>query len=396
MNTFERAQILKEKGNEYYSKRDFKGAINYYSESANLYTSTPTITEEEIKLLATLYNNRATCYFQLKDYVQTISDCNIALKFNPSYEKVIKRRFQANKQLDRFADAITDLHLLSTLNPTAEELSEENGLKDRCRLFESNNEDDSDSDEDEVQAELSNVAFKMRNDTLLKACTEICGNRIRPLKASVQRYTIGLDAGKSKGFAYVTFSCHRDAKESVKILNNSNIGGRIVTAKLRKNAYKKKPNRFKLSYGSNSPFSIPSYQSGFSFFDMFNDDSDATTPIENTTKARLLKEAASIGLNMQQVHTILDKKPDITELDEVLTIIDKLSIKETTTAEGSQQNNKKCINEDGVCKICYENPINCVISKCGHMVVCLKCSKNISNCPICRTKIVEIIKIFKS
>jgi len=51
--------------------------------------------------------------------------------------------------------------------------------------------------------------------------------------------------------------------------------------------------------------------------------------------------------------------------------------------------------DENMCKICFENPIDCVIYKCGHMVVCLKCGVGLSICPICRTTILEIIKTFK-
>ena len=47
------------------------------------------------------------------------------------------------------------------------------------------------------------------------------------------------------------------------------------------------------------------------------------------------------------------------------------------------------------CSICYTNEKNVVFLPCKHNVTCSECSKNIKNCPICRKKIIEIIKIYK-
>jgi len=48
------------------------------------------------------------------------------------------------------------------------------------------------------------------------------------------------------------------------------------------------------------------------------------------------------------------------------------------------------------CAICYENDRDAVFIPCKHNVACLKCSKNIKNCPVCRFKITDVIKIYKS
>lgn len=46
------------------------------------------------------------------------------------------------------------------------------------------------------------------------------------------------------------------------------------------------------------------------------------------------------------------------------------------------------------CIICYENPIDCVMTPCGHQVCCLECSSNMHVCPVCNVK-GEFIKIFR-
>mmetsp|Transcript_17305 Transcript_17305/g.15209 ORF Transcript_17305/g.15209 Transcript_17305/m.15209 type:complete len:101 (-) Transcript_17305:373-675(-) len=48
------------------------------------------------------------------------------------------------------------------------------------------------------------------------------------------------------------------------------------------------------------------------------------------------------------------------------------------------------------CSICYESDRDCVFLPCKHNVCCLKCSKNVRTCPICRFKITDVIRIYKS
>ena len=60
-----------------------------------------------------------------------------------------------------------------------------------------------------------------------------------------------------------------------------------------------------------------------------------------------------------------------------------------------ESNNPKNL-EFNSCAICYEADKDTVFLPCKHNVTCLKCSKNVKNCPICRVKIKETIKIYKS
>lgn len=57
-------------------------------------------------------------------------------------------------------------------------------------------------------------------------------------------------------------------------------------------------------------------------------------------------------------------------------------------------------NESADCAICMDMPRNSVIRPCNHMVTCYGCSLVLhnrqDNCPVCREKITEVIKIFMS
>ena len=51
---------------------------------------------------------------------------------------------------------------------------------------------------------------------------------------------------------------------------------------------------------------------------------------------------------------------------------------------------------ENFCKICWDNPINCVFLECGHMMTCIDCSKQVAECPVCRQNIVRKVRVFKS
>ena len=48
------------------------------------------------------------------------------------------------------------------------------------------------------------------------------------------------------------------------------------------------------------------------------------------------------------------------------------------------------------CKICFDDKINCVLIRCGHMCTCMECSKQLEKCPVCRSHIDDVIQTFKS
>jgi len=74
------------------------------------------------------------------------------------------------------------------------------------------------------------------------------------------------------------------------------------------------------------------------------------------------------------------------------------SFKEVYLPQSNQQPQAPSSNnsDSGLCNICMENPVDSVILDCAHSSVCLSCSKNLKNCPICRQPINKVIKIFKT
>jgi hypothetical protein len=62
----------------------------------------------------------------------------------------------------------------------------------------------------------------------------------------------------------------------------------------------------------------------------------------------------------------------------------------TSNADRSQQGN----TSEDICIICYDNPIDCVITPCGHQICCLECSSNMDSCPVCNAD-GQFIRIFR-
>ncbi|MCJ1387759.1 hypothetical protein MMC18_000602 [Xylographa bjoerkii] len=48
------------------------------------------------------------------------------------------------------------------------------------------------------------------------------------------------------------------------------------------------------------------------------------------------------------------------------------------------------------CRICYEAQIDAVFYRCGHVVACEECAKQVEVCPVCRTPVGAVVKIWKA
>ncbi len=60
------------------------------------------------------------------------------------------------------------------------------------------------------------------------------------------------------------------------------------------------------------------------------------------------------------------------------------------------QDSKGPSEEGSNCAICYENDRDVVFIPCKHNVACIKCCKSLKVCPVCRVKITDIMKIYRS
>ena len=51
------------------------------------------------------------------------------------------------------------------------------------------------------------------------------------------------------------------------------------------------------------------------------------------------------------------------------------------------------VNEK-TCRICYVDERNTVFVRCGHMVACQLCAQQVSDCPVCRRPIEQVIRVW--
>lgn len=73
---------------------------------------------------------------------------------------------------------------------------------------------------------------------------------------------------------------------------------------------------------------------------------------------------------------------------------DDEDISPQNTFEDSDDDQSVATTVHDACIICYENSIDCVITPCGHQICCLRCSKSLSNCPVCNVDC-KCIRIFR-
>ncbi len=54
------------------------------------------------------------------------------------------------------------------------------------------------------------------------------------------------------------------------------------------------------------------------------------------------------------------------------------------------------LRDEKLCKVCMDEDANTVLMPCTHFVVCRSCSESLTNCPICRKPIREVVRVYKS
>jgi len=81
----------------------------------------------------------------------------------------------------------------------------------------------------------------------------------------------------------------------------------------------------------------------------------------------------------------------VVEKQELLKIVERVWRQHIRSTE-----EKDKLEDEDLCKICMDNPVDCVMLECGHMCTCIGCGKQMSECPICRQFVVRVVKTFKS
>ena len=89
------------------------------------------------------------------------------------------------------------------------------------------------------------------------------------------------------------------------------------------------------------------------------------------------------------------KTNNIVKTNIVKTNIVKNNIVKNIPFKKLEYQDEKTDVEDDKCKICIENKAIIVFVPCGHNRTCYECSEKVIECPFCKKKIENKIKIFK-
>ncbi|KAI3725099.1 hypothetical protein L1987_64874 [Smallanthus sonchifolius] len=104
----------KVEGNKLFGDDLYEEALLKYDYAIQLAPEMPSSSE----IRSICHNNRATCYFKLGKYEDTIKECSKALELNPTYMKALIRRGEAHEKLEKYDEAIADMKKILELDPS--------------------------------------------------------------------------------------------------------------------------------------------------------------------------------------------------------------------------------------------------------------------------------------
>ncbi|KHN84347.1 binding protein [Toxocara canis] len=125
---------LKERGNYYYTRREFDKAIFVYKRCTDV-VNIPEDDEVLRNMFSVIYSNLAVCHAKLCDWKMTLDTSDKALKLNASNTKALFRRASAYTNLNFIDEAIETLKTASAIDPDDVLITKElRRLKGRQRL----------------------------------------------------------------------------------------------------------------------------------------------------------------------------------------------------------------------------------------------------------------------
>ncbi|KAK0146507.1 Tetratricopeptide repeat protein 12 [Merluccius polli] len=110
----EKANELKDKGNEAYARQDYKTAVEFYSDGL-----------AELRDMQPLYTNRAQAYIKLGKYNEAVSDCEWALKCNERCIKAYVHMGKAYIGLRNYKEARNCYEKIVEIEPGREKMAKE-------------------------------------------------------------------------------------------------------------------------------------------------------------------------------------------------------------------------------------------------------------------------------
>ncbi|ETI44922.1 hypothetical protein F443_10367 [Phytophthora nicotianae P1569] len=107
---------LRAEGNAFFSAKEFKSAVDKYTEGLAAAPSSSDLSDDDLKAVEAqrvlLWSNRAACLLQLEDFAAAENDCTLALGIEPDNTKARYRRAQAHMGMGNMTQAFKDVHLV--------------------------------------------------------------------------------------------------------------------------------------------------------------------------------------------------------------------------------------------------------------------------------------------
>ncbi len=113
----------------------------------------------------------------------------------------------------------------------------------------------------------------------------------------------------------------------------------------------------------------------------------AMNPMENETEKNI-ESQASIAI-ASIVEEVTDIKQEKKRQKKKKKKKQQLTLKEFEKMKEEIEDMKQARR----CKVCLDESSNRVFLPCGHFICCSGCSEKIADCPLCRTRIIALVKV---
>ena len=123
------------------------------------------------------------------------------------------------------------------------------------------------------------------------------------------------------------------------------------------------------------------------------------TNVRNREKQQ--KEIRRILITTTQLNNSDQNKDEVPPSENNLSLLQKIAKTYCKKNKSIKRNNAlqetlTHLQDERLCKLCAVREVDIVFIPCGHLMVCKYCASPLTDCPVCRTKINEFVKVYFS
>ncbi|KAG7320206.1 hypothetical protein KOW79_016059 [Hemibagrus wyckioides] len=205
----------KEKGNNFFKDGKYDDAIECYTKGMSADPFSPV-----------LPTNRAACFFRLKKYAVSESDCNLAIALDGKYVKAYSRRGAARFALQNLQGSLEDYAMVLKLDP--ENLDAQNEIKKLNQVLGSQKQEDGQMEKTVAEVPLTEAVKPNQLEEEQQRKQEAVVQKDRgnayfkegKYEAAVECYTKGMEAdatnvllAANRAMAYLKLERYAEAEE---------------------------------------------------------------------------------------------------------------------------------------------------------------------------------------